>query len=83
MNHPKESKRLNKAISDSGYCSRRKADELISDGLVTLNDQPVSLGDRVMPGDVIKVRGQIIGGPKMRSVSCSITVGITCTTPAY
>ena len=81
MNHPKESKRLNKAISDSGYCSRRKADELISDGLVTLNDQPVSLGDRVMPGDVIKVRGQIIGGPKSEVyIMLNKPVGITCTT---
>ena len=81
MNHPKESKRLNKAISDSGYCSRRKADELISDGLVTLNDQPVSLGDRVMPGDVIKVRGQIIGGPKSEDyIMLNKPVGITCTT---
>lgn len=81
MSHPEGSKRLNKAISDSGYCSRRKADELIERGVVTLNDQPVSLGDRVLPGDVVKINGTVIGGPK-NSVYLMLNkpVGITCTT---
>jgi 23S rRNA pseudouridine2604 synthase len=82
MSHyPKESKRLNKAISDSGYCSRRKADELIERGVVTLNDQPVQLGDRVMPGDVIKINGKVIGAPKNDVyLMLNKPVGITCTT---
>lgn len=80
-NYPKESKRLNKAISDSGYCSRRKADELIERGVVTLNDQPVQLGDRVMPGDVIKINGKVIGAPKNDVyLMLNKPVGITCTT---
>ena len=80
-NYPKESKRLNKAISDSGYCSRRKADELIERGVVTLNDQPVQLGDRVMPGDVIKIDGKVIGAPKNDVyLMLNKPVGITCTT---
>ncbi|MEY2997395.1 MAG: hypothetical protein RIQ82_775 [Bacteroidota bacterium] len=81
MSYPEASKRLNKAISDSGYCSRRRADELIEQGLVTLNDQPVRLGDRVMPGDVIKINGEIIGGPKSDVyLMLNKPVGITCTT---
>ena len=81
MSYPEASKRLNKAISDSGYCSRRKADELIEQGLVTLNDQPVRLGDRVMSGDVIKINGEIIGGPKSDVyLMLNKPVGITCTT---
>ncbi len=81
MSYPKESKRLNKAISDSGYCSRRKADELISNGSVTLNDKSVNLGDRVMPGDVIKVNGQAISGPKNEVyIMLNKPVGVTCTT---
>ncbi len=81
INYPKESKRLNKAISDSGYCSRRKADELIERGVVTLNDQPVQLGDRVMPGDVIKIHGKVIGAPKNDVyLMLNKPVGITCTT---
>lgn len=81
MSYPEASKRLNKAISDSGYCSRRKADELIEQGRVTLNDQPVRLGDRVMPGDIIKINGEIIGGPKSEVyLMLNKPVGITCTT---
>ena len=81
MSHPEGSKRLNKAISDSGYCSRRKADELIERGVVTLNDQPVSLGDRVMPGDVVKINGTVIGRPKKEVyLMLNKPVGITCTT---
>ncbi len=81
MSYPEESKRLNKAISDSGYCSRRKADELIQSGSVTLNDKPVNLGDRVMPGDVIKIHGKPIGAPKSDVyIMLNKPVGITCTT---
>ena len=81
MSYPSESKRLNKAISDSGYCSRRKADELIEQGAVTLNDQPVSLGDRVMPDDVIRIHGKIIGATKDDVyLMLNKPVGITCTT---
>ena len=58
-NHP-DSIRLNKAISDSGYCSRRKADVFIEQGRVTLNGSAVSLGDRAMPGDLIHVDGHLI-----------------------
>ena len=81
MSYPEASKRLNKAISDSGHCSRRKADELIQQGAVTLNDQPVSLGDRVMPGDVIKIHGKILDAPKNDVyLMLNKPEGITCTT---
>ena len=56
-NHP-DSKRLNKAISDSGFCSRRQADKLIEQGRVSINDQVATLGDPTMPGDEIKINGQ-------------------------
>ena len=60
MAHNQDSKRLNKAISDSGYCSRRQADKLIEQGLVTVNDRVASLGDRALPNDVIKVKNTTI-----------------------
>ncbi|MFT5984913.1 MAG: 23S rRNA pseudouridine2604 synthase, partial [Planctomycetota bacterium] len=60
MTHHPDSTRLNKAISDSGYCSRRQADRLIEEGKVTLNGNPVSLGDRAMPDDQIHVEGNLI-----------------------
>lgn len=45
--------RLNKYLSDHGVLSRRKADEEISNGKVTINDNIATLGDRVFPGDLV------------------------------
>jgi len=47
--------RLNKAIADTGYCSRRKADELIASGKVTVNGKKPTLGQRVSPTDDIQI----------------------------
>ena len=55
MDYHPESKRLNKAISDSGFCSRRQADKYIEQGRVSVNGNLSSLGDHVMPKDIIKV----------------------------
>lgn len=81
MSYHPDSIRLNKAISDSGYCSRRKADTLIEEGKVTLNGQPVSLGDRAMPTDEIHVEGNLITENKtLVYIALNKPVGITCTT---
>jgi pseudouridine synthase len=52
--------RLNKFISDSGFCSRREADKLINDALVLVNGQTPTLGTRCHPGDVVYVEGKRI-----------------------
>lgn len=81
MSHHPDSTRLNKAISDSGYCSRRQADTLIEQGRVTLNGEPVSLGDRTMPTDEIKVDGKLITeNTNLVYIALNKPVGITCTT---
>ena len=49
-------KRLNKYISESGFCSRRGADKLIEANRVTINGKIPELGTKVQPGDVVKVR---------------------------
>jgi pseudouridine synthase len=54
--------RLNKFISDSGFCSRREADKLINEGLVLINGQPPTLGTRYTPGDVVYADGKRIKG---------------------
>ncbi|MFP5040816.1 23S rRNA pseudouridine(2604) synthase RluF [Parasediminibacterium sp. JCM 36343] len=51
---------LNKFISDTGYCSRREADNMIAKGRVLLNDQPAQLGNRYQPGDTVEVDGSLI-----------------------
>ncbi|MDA8650575.1 MAG: 23S rRNA pseudouridine(2604) synthase RluF [Flavobacteriaceae bacterium] len=81
MSHHPESIRLNKAISDNGYCSRRQADQLITQGVVTVNDQVAQLGDRVMPGEVIKINGTPLTPPSEDVyIMLNKPVGITCTT---
>ena len=81
MAHHQDSKRLNKAISDSGYCSRRQADKLIEQGLVTVNDRVASLGDRALPNDVIKVKNTTITkNEQLVYIALNKPVGITCTT---
>ena len=80
MNHP-DSTRLNKAISDSGYCSRRQADVLIDQGRVTINGESTSLGDRVMPGDTVEVNGKVItSNDNLVYIALNKPAGITCTT---
>ncbi len=53
--------RLQKVIAHSGYCSRRKAEECISNGMVTVNGKLVTeLGTKVKKTDVITVNGQLV-----------------------
>jgi len=53
--------RVQKIIAHSGICSRRKAEELIKKGLVTVNDKRISLGDKADAiNDVIRVKNRII-----------------------
>lgn len=57
--------RLQKKIANLGYCSRRKAEELISKGLVEVNGIVVTkLGTTVKPGDIITVEGNILDNSK-------------------
>jgi 23S rRNA pseudouridine2605 synthase len=53
--------RIQKIIADSGFCSRRKAEQLISEGEVKVNGHPVKLGDKADPKtDIITVSGEKI-----------------------
>ena len=81
-------KRLNKFISDSGFCSRRSADKMIEAGRVTINDNVPELGTKVLEGDVVKVDGfdvAPIKGDKSDRVYIAYNkpIGITCTTESH
>lgn len=78
-------KRLNKFISDSGFCSRREADRLVEQNRVTINDKVPELGTKVYPGDRVKVDGKpILAVSEDKEDRIYIAyhkpVGITCTT---
>ncbi|MGO3184099.1 MAG: 23S rRNA pseudouridine(2604) synthase RluF [Aequorivita sp.] len=80
MHHP-DSVRINKAISDSGFCSRREADTIIEKGRVTINGEKSTLGDRVMPGDEVRIDGKLITeNENLVYIMLNKPVGITCTT---
>ena len=59
--------RIQKMIADSGVCSRRKAEELISKGRVKVNGHPVKLGDKCGFKDLITIDGERIAIPKKKS----------------
>lgn len=58
--------RLQKILSDSGICSRRKAEEYISQGLVKVNGRVAKLGDKANDKDVIMLDGERIRYTKRR-----------------
>lgn len=56
-----EPKRLNKFISDTGFCSRRDADELIEQGRVTVNGKiPADAGIKVTPSDKVRIDDEML-----------------------
>ncbi len=61
--------RLQKIISDNGICSRRKAEEMISQGRVKVNGRPVKVGDKADPmKDLISIDGEPIRIERRRSL---------------
>lgn len=76
-----ELKRLNKYISETGICSRREADRLIEQGLVTFNGEVAQMGTKVGPGDKVEVNGKPVAEKKPPLyIAYNKPVGITCTT---
>lgn len=75
-------KRINKYLTEAGYCSRRAADKFIEAGRVTINDVVPELGTKIAPGDVVRVDGEVIHLPKEKPVYIAFNkpVGIVCTT---
>lgn len=76
-----DKKRINKYLSEVGFCSRRKADDYISDGRVYINGKPALLGSKVNIGDEISVDGEIIQYKDKKKVYIAFNkpVGIECT----
>ncbi len=75
-------KRINKFLSEAGYCSRRNADKLIEEGAVTINGKVPEMGTKVGPDDEVRVKGKLITEPKSDFVYLAFNKprGIVCTT---
>lgn len=74
--------RLNKYLSEVGYCSRRAADKLIEAGRVTINGKVPELGTKVGPNDEVHVDGKLITDTKTGPTYLAFNkpIGIVCTT---
>ncbi len=71
---------LQKLIAESGYCSRRAAEDLIRRGQVKINGELAKPGDMADDNDAVKVRGQIIGAPREKVyIKMNKPIGYTCT----
>lgn len=78
----KETTRLNKYLSEIGYCSRRKADSLIKQGVVKVNGKKTELGTKVSDEDKIEIKGKTILPKEKQAVYLAFhkPIGIVCTT---
>ena len=75
--------RINKYLSEVGYCSRRRADRLIEEGKVTINGKIPEIGAKVKDGDQVEVEGQRIEkSTKQKNIYLAFNkpAGIVCTT---
>ena len=75
--------RINKFLSEVGYCSRRAADRLIEEGKVTINGEIPEMGAKIEESDQVEVEGQKIEKStkhKNKYLAFNKPVGIVCTT---
>ncbi len=74
--------RINKYLSEQGFCSRRAADRLIEQERVTINGSVPEMGTKVMPDDDVAVDGESINSKRDKMVYLAFNkpTGIVCTT---
>ena len=74
--------RINKYLSEVGFCSRRAADQLLEQKRITVNGRLPELGTKVFPQDEVRVDGKLVGKPKVKHTYIAFhkPVGIVSTT---
>ena len=74
--------RINKYLSEAGFCSRREADKLIEKNRVKINGAIPRIGTKVMPNDIVTVDNKSINKSKEKFVYIAFNKprGIVCTT---
>ncbi len=77
-----KSTRINKYLSEIGYCSRRAADKLIEEGRVKINGVVPEMGTKITAGDEVSVDGKVVSKKEEDFVYIAFNkpVGIVCTT---
>ena len=74
--------RINKYLSEIGFCSRRRADTFIEQGKVLINGQSAVMGQKIKGSEEIRVNNQIVEKQKKKNIYLAFNkpVGIVCTT---
>jgi 23S rRNA pseudouridine2604 synthase len=78
----KELIRLNKYLSEIGYCSRRAGDKLIESGRVFINGEVATIGQKICRNDELKVDDNVLKAKKKKKIYLALNkpIGIVCTT---
>ena len=75
--------RINKYLSEIGFCSRRAADKLIEQGRITINGEVPEMGTKISEEDEVRVNGKLVSQPKKKKMvylAFNKPAGIVCTT---
>jgi 23S rRNA pseudouridine2604 synthase len=75
--------RINKFLSEIGYCSRREADKLINQGRVKINGEVPLMGTKITSEDEVSVNGEIVHKAKKKKMvylAFNKPTGVVCTT---
>jgi len=74
--------RINKYLSEIGFCSRRAADRMIDDGRIEINGSIPEMGTKVSEEDEIRVDGKVVQNQNIKKVYIALNkpIGIVCTT---
>lgn len=74
--------RINKFLSEVGFCSRREADKLLEQGRITINGKIPELGTKVLLTDEVRVNGTLVTEKEEPKIYLAVNkpAGIECTT---
>ena len=75
--------RINKFLSEIGFCSRRRADDLIEQGRVKVNGKLAVMGEKISGREEIRVNNKVVKKPEKKKcvyLAFNKPVGIVCTT---
>ena len=77
-----EGTRVNKYLSQAGFCSRREADKLLEQGRVSINGEPIEMGTKVKTGDQVFVDSNLIEFETDKKIYLAVhkPKGVVCTT---
>ena len=75
--------RINKYLSEIGFCSRRRADDLIEQGRVKVNGKLAIMGEKISGWEEIRVNNKVVKKPEKKKnvyLAFNKPVGVVCTT---